>query len=296
MQAQDVIDGYIDNTATLHWLWRLQNGDEQEWEGVSFDLFEVGNYSVRVYCKTKQQYATGWLAACWTMFAIRLALLILIEGLLVSTTIKCQETVSEEASVEMASIDADQDGVMSRAELENATADGNVTTKNDFDHLDTDHDDVAISQDKPAEEEVLFFECAGTWRIWLFLLVLDVIDFASILNPIVNPTDVQQGEYEWASKHLMMSDLLGFTSCKLELALVPSVITGVGRMLIGDDCTDMEVFLSQLCIFVLPIVSDKAWYGFEINTSTLLLLATLISVAVRFGLRLIDNLLFLRLY
>jgi hypothetical protein len=43
-----------------------------------------------------------------------------------------------------------------------------------------------------------------------------------------------------------MSELMGYTSCKLELALVPSVISVVGRMLTGDDDVNMELFLFQM--------------------------------------------------
>ena len=48
--------------------------------------------------------------------------------------------------------------------------------------------------------------------------------------------------------------MLGLTACKLELALVPSVISIAGRMLTGDDDTDMELFLFQIGIFVAPVI------------------------------------------
>jgi hypothetical protein len=59
---------------------------------------------------------------------------------------------------------------------------------------------------------------------------------------------VQQGEYLYQSRDsgAGMSELMGYTSCKLELALVPSVISVVGRMLTGDDDVNMELFLFQM--------------------------------------------------
>jgi len=93
-----------------------------------------------------------------------------------------------------------------------------------------------------------------------------------------------------------MVDLLGFTACKLELALIPSIITTSGRMLTGDDDIDMEIFLFQMAIFVLPIVLGKMGYGFEVNPSTIFTCFTAVVVGIRFALRCREDPIFLELY
>ena len=93
-----------------------------------------------------------------------------------------------------------------------------------------------------------------------------------------------------------MSDLLGLTACKLELALIPSIITLIGRVLTGDEDVGMETFLFQMAIFVLPIVLGKMGYGFEVNPSTLFTCITAIVVAIRFALRCHEDPIFPKLY
>ena len=137
--------------------------------------------------------------------------------------------------------------------------------------------------------EITFLECAPSKTTYFILLLLFVLDFANILNPLFNVTAVQQGEFLWAAKNAMIVDMLGYTGCKLELATVPATITVLGRMLTGDDDTSMEVFLYQMGVFVMPLILGKAGYNFVINTSTLCLLYTTFTVAVRLFLRYRDN-------
>jgi hypothetical protein len=138
-----------------------------------------------------------------------------------------------------------------------------------------------ISANELAAEEVSYLECTVSSRACVVLAALFLFDFANIINPIVNATPVQQGEMLWASKHLQLVDLLGYVGVKLELALIPSLVSFISRVLIGDDDTDTEVFLYQLGILVCPIVLGKLGYGFELNTSTLLLLAATVLTACR---------------
>ncbi len=62
--------------------------EHRGWDGVSFDLFTVDNYSVRVFCKTKQSYESGWLVLCWTLFGLRLLLFVMVEGFAVNTAVE----------------------------------------------------------------------------------------------------------------------------------------------------------------------------------------------------------------
>ena len=290
VEPGDIVDAYISDTSTLHWLWRLQGDEEAEWEGVKFKLLKIGGTTVWVYCRTLQQYESSWLALCWILFGVRLALLIFIDGILMSTTIKCQQLRGNQGNAAInseafQSLDANNDGVVSKDEFMAAYGE---KRSDHFDELDTNADGVLTQQEFEAKE-VAFLDCLGSWRARVFMLVLFALDFGSLVNPIVNATDVQQGEFEWASNHLQMVDLLGFTGCKLELALVPSIITVAGRMLTGDDDTRMEAFLYELAIFVMPIVLGKMGYGFEVNTSTLFTIFTAMVVAIRFALRISEH-------
>ena len=291
VQPEDIIAEYTADTPTLHWLWRLQGDEEHNWDGVSFDLLKIGNSTVRVYCKTLQQYEPGWLTLCWLIFGVRLALLILLDGILVSTTIRCEASL-DMSSGEFKRLDTDNDGVVSRAEF--VTAYGEHSN-GAFDKADTNHDGALSSQEFKAKEAA-FLDCKSSIRLWVLLVAFFLLDMGSLLNPIVNPTAVQQGEFKWASAHLGMVDLLGFTACKLELALIPSIITTSGRMLTGDDDIDMEIFLFQMAIFVLPIILGKMGYGFEVNPSTIFTCFTAVVVGIRFALRCHEDPIFLELY
>jgi hypothetical protein len=56
-------------------------------------------------------------------------------------------------------------------------------------------------------------------------------------------------------------------------------------MLTGDEDISMELFLFQMGIFVGPYILGKMGYGFELNTSTLILFINWITIAVRFCFR-----------
>ena len=221
---------------------------------------------------------------------MRLALTLLFDGILVSTTIRCEAL--DMSSGEFKRPDTDNDGVVSRAEF--VTAYGEHSN-DEFDNADTNHDGALSSQEFKAKD-VKFLDSFSSVRLWVLLVAFFLLDMGSLLNPIVNPTAVQQGEFKWASEHLQMVDLLGFTACKLELALMPSIITVIGRMLTGDDDVGMETFLFQMAIFVLPIVLGKMGYGFEVNPSTIFTCFTAIVVGIRFALRCHEDPIFLELH
>jgi len=135
------------------------------------------------------------------------------------------------------------------------------------------------------EAELDFFECCPSRQTYVTLFLLTVLDFGNLLNPMLNLTAVQQGEFQWVAKNKLMSDLLGYTGCKIELALVPSVISVVGRVLTGVVDAGMEIFSYQMGVFVAPLILGKLGYGFTVNTSSLLTVVVLISVAVRYAYR-----------
>ena len=261
---QSIISSYDSSATTLHWLWHLQSADGSDAEvndGVSFDLFKCGNYTVRAYCTTKQQYGSGWMALCWLMFSLRLVLFLLVEGYAANTTIRCQETKARQLSKMMAVADTNDDGQISEAEFVAAYGASNIK---DFHHMDL-NSDGQLSEEEVQAMEVNFLDYFATRNTYILIGLLYLLDFANLLNPILNPTWVQQGQYSWATKNMQAAELLGFTATKLEMAVVPSVITIVGRTIIGDHDTDMEVFLFQLCVFVAPVILGKAGYGFEIQ-------------------------------
>ena len=167
LRSEDVIAAYIADTLTLHWLWRLQGDEEQNFDGVTFDLLNIGNSTVKVYCKTLQQYESGWLALCWLIFGVRLALTFLFDGLLVMTTIRCE---------------ASSDSATSALEM----------SSDEFKRLDTNQDGALTNQEFEGQE-VAFFECMSSVWLWVLLAAFFLLDFGSLLNPILNPTAVQQG-------------------------------------------------------------------------------------------------------
>jgi len=130
--------------------------------------------------------------------------------------------------------------------------------------------------------QISFFECHATLKTFVFIALLALLDFATILNPVLNPTAVQQGQFLWAANNDEMKTLLGYTGVKLEMAVLPAGVTVVGRMLTGDNDTGMEIFFYQLAIFTLPILLGRLGYNFALNTSTLCLICNDISVLVRY--------------
>jgi len=132
------------------------------------------------------------------------------------------------------------------------------------------------------EVSVQYLECFASRHTWVALACLCLLDYINIFFPLYNPTAVQQGQMAWASKNEDMSSLLGYTACKLELALLPAIICAAGPLMLGDHDTDMETFLFQLAVFMMPVVMAKLGYGFEVNTSSLLLLVQALAVAIRF--------------
>ena len=228
--ASDVVSAYgsAGASTTLHWLWRMQANAPGK-DGISFDLFKLGNDRMRVFVKTKQEYEPGWIIASWSLFSVRLLLSILVEVIACAVTIK-------------------------------------TTTNTD-------------------EVEVAFLECAPSKATWLIVGICGALDFANILNPVFNPTPSQQGNFLFEAT-ILNSDLvtlMGLTSTKLELGVLPAMITIVGRTVTGDNDTTMEAFLYQIAILVVPIVLAKLGYGFEINTSTICLGVLTATVFVRYA-------------
>jgi hypothetical protein len=139
------------------------------------------------------------------------------------------------------------------------------------------------------EAGVMFLECVPSRRLYVLLFVLVLLDFANILNPIYNITSVQQGEFLWSGQNDHIVDMLGYSACKVELALVPATITVLGRMLTGNYHIGFEAFLFQMGVFIMPLITAKLGYSFVLNTSTICLSLMLASIAVRFALRLREN-------
>ena len=133
-----------------------------------------------------------------------------------------------------------------------------------------------------AEVEVLYLECFASKFTWLLLAILILVDYVNLLFPLYNPTAVQQGQMAWVGQNEDMASRLGYTACKLELALLPSIICAAGPLIIGDYDTSMEVFVFQLGVFVAPVVLALLGYKFEVNPSSLMLMAQGASVAARY--------------
>ena len=77
---------------------------------------------------------------------------------------------------------------------------------------------------------------------------------------------------QWAASNLQAAELLGFTACKLELALMPAAITVLHRMLIGHEDNSLECFLFSMSVLMVPIILGSWGYSFVINPSTILIL------------------------
>jgi hypothetical protein len=137
--------------------------------------------------------------------------------------------------------------------------------------------------------EVGFLQCAPSVRTYVLLVVLVLLDFANILNPIYNVTAVQQGEFLWSGLNMEVVSVIGYSACKLELALVPATITVLGRMLTGSNDIILEAFLFQTGVFVMPLILPRWGYNFALNTSTICQMIMLAFIAVRFAWRLHGN-------
>ena len=219
----DVINTFNKGRHSFHWLWRLQETEARpQAKGISFDLYQHGNHSLKVFVTTKQEYEPMWIGLCWFCFVLRFLLTIAIDAFAANMIVKCNRG-----------------------------------------HDDDDDDDDGV--------EVRFLDVFASYGTYFMIACLMLLDLANILNPLLNPTAVQQGEFLWAATNLEAANFLGYTGVKLEMALIPASITVAGRMLTGDEDISMELFLFQMGIFVGPYILGKMGYGFELNTSTLIL-------------------------
>lgn len=177
--------------------------------------------------------------------------------------------------------DTDGDGQLSRDEFIAAFGIENIST---FEKMDMDNDGMLTEAEADAVE-VGFLEFAASWKSWLLMLLWLAVDYASLLNPIMNATGAQQGEFRWASQNLELVDMMGMAAIKLELGVFSAIVSIGPRVLLGEEDTDLDTFCLQTLVLFVPALLGKMGYGFEVNSSTLVVIGATVIVALLFAIR-----------